>query len=300
MNFPLRTFNICKKFGSATVLNDLRLEVPEGSIYGLVGPNGTGKTTTIKLLMNIIRPTEGRSEVLGVDSRRLSRREFARIGYVSENQEMPDWMTTGYFLNYWRDFYPTWDTKLAAELVRQFDLPLDRKLRELSHGMRMKAALASSLAYRPELIVLDEPFTGLDALVRDELIEGFLPMAENTTIFISSHDLAEIETFASHIGYLEHGALQFSEDLDTLRARFREIEMTFDVAPPESNNWPARWLALESAGPVMRFVDTQFDEQKTIPELHSMFPGAREIAVNGMPLRSIFTALAKAGRTAAA
>src|SRR5947199_4533721 len=130
-------------------------------------------------------------------------------------------------MNYLKPFYPQWDAERAQELLRQFELPRDRKIRNLSHGMRMKAALASSLAYRPELIVLDEPFTGLDALVRDELIEGLLARAENTTILISSHDLAEIESFASHIGYLEGGRLRFSEELESLSARFREIVLTF-------------------------------------------------------------------------
>ncbi len=300
MNFPIRTYDISKKFRRATVLEGLCLDVPDGSIYGLVGPNGEGKTTSIKLLMNILRPTNGRSEVLGVDSCRLSPREFAQIGYVSENQEMPDWMTVGYFMSYWRHFYPSWDPGLAAELVRQFDLPLNRRLRHLSHGMRMKAALASSLAYRPKLIVLDEPFTGLDALVRDELIEGLLPRTENTTVFISSHDLTEIETFVSHIGYLEGGRLRFSEDLDSLRARFREVVVTFGAAPALPRDWPAAWLSPEASGPALRFVDTRFHEEQTAAEVRRLFPDFRDMAVNGMPLRSIFVALAKAGRAAAA
>ena len=300
MNCPIRTYNVSKKFRGNTVLDGLSLAVPEGSIYALVGPNGAGKTTSIKLLMNILRPSGGQLEVLGVDSRRLSAREFAQIGYVSENQEMPDWMTVGYFLNYWRDFYPTWDCSLAAELVHQLDLPLDRKLRHLSAGMRMKAALASSLAYRPKLMVLDEPFTGLDALVRDELIEGLLPRAENTTVFISSHDLAEVETFASHIGYLERGRLQFSEELDTLRTRFREVVLTFATAPPLPRDWPSNWLMPETAASVIRFVDAQFSDERTPGEVRRLFPDVREIAVAGLPLRTIFVTLAKAGRTAAA
>lgn len=300
MNFPILTRNISKEFRGAAVLEDLCLETPEGSIYGLVGPNGAGKTTTIKLLMNILRPSAGRSEVLGVDSRRLSPRELAQIGYVSENQEMPEWMTVGYFLDYWRHFYPTWDAALAAELARQFDLPLNRKLRHLSHGMRMKAALASSLAYRPKLMILDEPFTGLDALVRDELIEGFLPRAEGCTIFISSHDLAEIETFASHIGYLNQGRLQFSEDLDTLRTRFREVVLTFAAAPALPRDWPADWLGPETGGSVIRFVDARFSEESTPAAVRSLFPDVQEIGVNAMALRSIFVALAKASRAAAA
>jgi ABC-2 type transport system ATP-binding protein len=299
MSFPIRTYSLSKNFRRTPVLEGLCLDVPEGSIYGLVGPNGAGKTTTIKVLMNILRPTAGRSEVLGIDSRRLSSREFACIGYVSENQEMPDWMTVGYFLDHWRHFYPAWDPAVAAELVRQFDLPLNRKLRHLSRGMRMKAALASSLAYHPRLIVLDEPFTGLDALVRDELIEGLLPRAENTTVFISSHDLTEIETFASHIGYLEHGRLQFSEDLDALSARFREIVLTFSARPELPRALPAAWLSPESAGPVIRFIDTQYSEERTLAEVRRLFPDLQDMAVNGMALRSIFVTLARASRAAA-
>src|ERR1051325_7978333 len=145
MSYAIRTYGLSKKFRRTAVLDGLDLSVPDGSIYGLVGPNGAGKTTTIKVLMNIFPPTGGRSEVLDADSRRLSPQQFAQIGYVSENQEMPGWMTVGYFLDYFRPFYPTWDSALAGELVRQFQLPLDRKLRLLSHGVRMHAPLAPFL-----------------------------------------------------------------------------------------------------------------------------------------------------------
>jgi ABC-2 type transport system ATP-binding protein len=296
MTSAIRTENLSKSFRDTTALDGVNLDVPEGSIYGLVGPNGAGKTTAIKVLMNILRPSGGRSEVLQTDSVRLQPRHFAQIGYVSENQEMPEWMTVGYFLKYLSAFYPTWDASLEAELVKQFQLPVDRKLKHLSRGMLMKAALASSLAYRPKLIVLDEPFTGLDALVRDELIEGLLARAEGTTIFISSHDLAEIESFASHIGYLDQHRLQFSEELESLSARFREIVLTFDTAPTMPREWPTSWLQPESVGPVVRFVDSLFDEEGVGAKVRSLFPDYRDMAVNGMPLRSIFVALAKSGR----
>ncbi len=179
-----------KKFFRTVALADMNLDVPPASIYALVGPNGAGKTTFIKTILNIHRPTAGRSEVLGMDSRQLAGKIFEQIGYVSENQECPGWMTVKYFFDFLKPFYPTWDTELADSMLRKFDVPPDRKLGRLSRGMRMKAQLVSSLAYRPRLVVLDEPFTGLDAMVRDELIEGLLARAEGTTIFISSHDLA--------------------------------------------------------------------------------------------------------------
>jgi ABC-2 type transport system ATP-binding protein len=292
----IRTANLSKRFRRNYALDGLDLEVPAGSIYALVGPNGAGKTTTIKILMNIYPPTAGSSEVLGADSRRLSRSELARIGYVSENQQLPGWMPVGYFMEFLSNFYPTWDWSLAADLLRQFQLPPDRKLGHLSHGMRMKAALASALAYRPRLMVLDEPFTGLDALIRDELIEGVLGRATDATIFISSHDLTEIESFASHIGYLDRGRLQFSEGLESLAARFREIVLTFDVPPVMPTEWPDRWLLPETSGAVVRFVDSHFDEARTPAEVARVFGAMPALAASPMPLRAIFVALAKANR----
>jgi ABC-2 type transport system ATP-binding protein len=296
MNNAIRTEHLVKKFGRVEALRGLDLAVPEGAVYALVGPNGAGKTTVIKILMNIFGATRGRAEVLGLESTRLRGRHFSSIGYVSENQELPEWMRLDSFLAYLRPFYPSWDRKLENELVGQFDLPLDRKLRNLSRGMRMKAALASALAYHPKLIVLDEPFTGLDPLVRDELIQGLLERAEESTILISSHDLAEIESFASHIGYLEQGQLRFSEELTTLVERFREVELTFDTLPRLAKPAPNTWMHLSSSAAVIRFIESRFDAEKTTAEVRNVLGEARNVAFTPMSLRSIFLAMAKAGR----
>jgi ABC-2 type transport system ATP-binding protein len=300
MNDPIRITGLTKKFRWTPVLKGIELTVPPGAVFALIGPNGAGKTTTIKILMNILRATSGRAEILGMESRRLAGRDFTRIGYVSENQEMPDWMTVDYFLNYLRPFYPAWDSELAAQLVRQFNLPGNRKLKHLSRGMRMKAALASSLAYRPEVVVLDEPFTGLDPLARDEFIEGLLERSENTTVFISSHDLADIETFASHIAYLDNGRIQFSEELSALSDRFREMEITFDAAPPLPAEWPATWLRPESSAAVIRFTESRYDAERTMAEIRQRFPDARNVSATPMPLRTIFVTVAKAAQGVAA
>jgi len=295
----LRTIDLSKRFRNTVALDHMNMSVPENSVYALVGPNGAGKTTTIKILMNILQSSGGTAEIFGRDSRKLSPQDFTQIGYVSENQQMPEWMTVEYFMNYLKPFYPNWDTARAQELLRQFDLPLDRKIRNLSHGMRMKASLASSLAYRPPLIILDEPFTGLDALVRDEFIAGVLECAEDATILISSHDLAEIETFASHIGYLDNGRLQFSEEMTSLSERFREIEITLANSAPTTAAWPAAWLNREQSATVVRFVDSHFDQARTMAEVHGVFGAVQQINVSPMPLRAIFVTLAKAGRKAA-
>jgi ABC-2 type transport system ATP-binding protein len=296
MKLAIRTEKLSCRFGKTVAVDAVDLAVPEGAIYALVGANGAGKTTIIKLLMNIFEPNSGRAEVLGDDARRLTGKAFTRIGYVSENQEMPEWMTIGAMLAYYRSFYPQWDLALEKQLVRQFDLPLNRKLKHLSRGMRMKASFASSLAYRPSLIVLDEPFSGLDPLVRDELIEGLLERAPETTIFLSSHDLAEIESFSSHVGFLERGRLLFSEEMPVLSERFRDVTVTLARPTLLPENRPASWLQPEVADCVIHFVHSDYKEQATERELAEFFPSARDFSLAPMPLRSIFLAIAKSGR----
>ena len=223
-------------------------------MFALVGHNGAGKTTLIKLLMNILHPTAGFATVCGHPSHTLTGAKFETTGYVSENQELPEWMTVGEYLNYLRPFYPRWDIE---SLVQTLDLPLDRKLKHLSRGMLMKAALASVLAFRLRLIVLDEPFSGLDPLVRDELIEVLIDAVGGqdgkapVTVLISSHDLAEIESFATHIGYLNKGRLVFAEEMARLNARFREVTVTLDGELPGATV-PSSWLLLERGASVAK------------------------------------------------
>ena len=154
----------------------------------------------------------------------------------------------------------------------------------------MKAALVSTLAYRPKLMVLDEPFRGLDPLSRGELLHGLLgrdpghPPA-GATIFLSAEDVAEVEAFASHIGYLEGGRLRFSEELAALRARFREIVLTFPQAPPLPDDWPTAWIAPERGPSILRFIETRFDAERTPAEARRRFPEFHGLAANPMPLR---------------
>lgn len=296
MTSVIHTQRLSRRFGRTVAVDGIDLDVTEGSVYALVGANGAGKTTLIKVLMNIFAPTHGEAQVLGVNSLKVAGEVFTRIGYVSENQEMPDWMTAGDMLAYWRNFYPSWDRALEQDLVRQLGFPVDRKLKHLSRGQRMKAAFASSLAYRPALLVLDEPFSGLDPLVRDELIETLVDRAPETTIFLSSHDLAEIETFSTHIGFLERGHLLFSEEMTTLTNRFREVTVTLADPPRVPSNPPSSWLGLEHADSVVRFVHSNFAEA-TPAEIAAAFPSARDIALDPMPLRSIFLSIARTSRT---
>jgi ABC-2 type transport system ATP-binding protein len=219
---------LSRSFGPVPAVQGLDLAVPAGSIFALLGPNGAGKSTLLKLLLNLVTPERGRAVVLGRDSRRLCARDFERIGYVAEGQDLPDWMTVAQFIGFCRPLYPTWDSGLERRLLSSFELPLDRPLRKLSRGMQMKAALLSSLAYRPELMVLDEPFSGLDPLVRDDFIQGLLELPGDDrprTIVVSSHDIDEVERLVDDVGYLSGGRLLVHETADGLRGRFRSVEV---------------------------------------------------------------------------
>jgi ABC-2 type transport system ATP-binding protein len=293
MTSAISTHDLVKRYRKLTALDGVALEVQEGAVYALVGQNGAGKTTAIKILMNLISATSGAAEILGMDSRKIRGKAYAQIGYVSENQEIPEWMKVGALLDYLREFYPTWDRSLEQSLIKQFDLPLDRKIKALSRGMKMKLALASALAFHPRLIVLDEPFGGLDPLVRDQLIEGLLERAAESTIFLSSHDLAEIESFSSHVGYLDSGKLLFSEEMSSLATRFREVELTRETDQPLPAPLPIDWLQPKTSGTVVRFVDSRFDDQKTPADIQRVFGNVKDIQYRPLSLRSIFLALAR-------
>jgi ABC-2 type transport system ATP-binding protein len=288
--------DLTKHFRDVAALNGLNMAVPEGSIFGLVGPNGAGKTTAIKIAMNILHATSGRAQVLSWDSRDLAGSAFCSIGYVSENQKLPEWMRVKDFLAYVRNFYPGWDRDLEIDLVKRFDLPAKRKLKMLSRGMRMKVALASSLAYRPRLIVMDEPFSGLDPLVRDELIECILHGAGEATLLISSHDLAEIETLATHIGYLEAGQLRFSEELRSLASRFRQVELALAASALLYGALPESWMHLDVSNSTARFIESRYDQERTPSDILQVFGDVRNATYAPMSLRSIFLAIAKDAR----
>jgi ABC-2 type transport system ATP-binding protein len=296
MTYAIETAGLTRRFRRVEAVEDLTLQVPTGSIFALVGPNGAGKTTTIKVLMNLMQPTRGTATVLGRDSRGLDVPTLQRIGYVSENQKLPDHLTPAALLDYCRPFYPTWDNALAERLQQTLNLPMAGRLRTLSRGTRMKAALLSALAYRPELLVLDEPFSGLDPLVRDELIQALLELANDRdrpwTVFISSHDIEEVERLADSVAFLDNGHIVFAEPVARLLERFRLVEVIApDDAALSSPSEPA-WIPQGVAGRTLRFVDTDHASPDASSRIATHYPNA-EIRTHPMALRDIFVALAR-------
>jgi len=295
----VRVHDLWKRYGRFDALQGLEFGVPEGSAFALAGPNGAGKTTTIKILMNLLEPSRGTAAVLDVDSRSLSPRELANIGYVSENQDLPGRLTVEEYLAYLRPFYPRWDQVLETSMRRDMQLPATRKIRDLSHGMRMKMALVCALPFHPRLLILDEPFAGLDPIVRDELIAGLVEQAGELTILISSHELNEIEGLATDIGFLHAGRLLFQEPMNQLTERCREMYVTLDSTAQAPDPLPAHWLHARAVGNVLMFVETQFSDDMSKALVLTLCDGVRQIDAKPMNLRSIFTTLAPAARDGA-
>jgi ABC-2 type transport system ATP-binding protein len=291
----VRVHDVWKRFGRFEALKGMDFDVPEGSAFALVGPNGAGKTTTIKILVNLIEPSRGTARILGTDSRAISPRELADIGYVSESQELPGRLTVGEYLDYLRPFYRRWDDALEASMRRDMQLPATRKIRDLSHGMRIKMALICALPFHPRLLILDEPFAGLDPLVRDELIAGLLHQAGELTILISSHELSEIEGLATDVGFLQEGRMMFQEPINLLTARCREVYVTLDSTATVPDPLPPHWLQARAVGNVLMFVDTRFSDETLGELIRLLCEGVRQIDVKPMTLRSIFTTLARDG-----
>jgi ABC-2 type transport system ATP-binding protein len=295
----IHTENLWKRYRGHDAVRGISFSVPEGSAYALIGANGAGKTTTLKILMNILEPTSGSASVLGVDSRRISHRELNRIGYVSENQQMPERLTVEEYFGYLRPFYIRWDRQLESSLRALLRLPATRRIGALSHGMRMKMALACALPFRPDILILDEPFSGLDPLIRDEFMDGVLGQAGETTILMSTHELGEVEGVATHVAFVEEGKLLFDEPMDHLHKRFRSVRIVFDHAAKIPNEPTPDWFQLAADGNTLEFIDSHFSEDFSNERLNARFHGIRSIETEPVPLRRIFTALARAVRDAA-
>jgi ABC-2 type transport system ATP-binding protein len=231
MSSIIETHDLAKTYGRFGALHGVSIAVPEGSVFALMGASGAGKTTAIKILLNIISPSRGRAAIMGVDSRAMDAGILAKIGYVSENQAMPARLRVEDFFDYLRPCYPQWDRGLEQQLRGELNLPPKRRIGELSHGMRLKMALACALPFRPTLLVLDEPLSGLDALARDEIIDGFLRESGKMTILISSHELDEVERFATHAAFLHEGRLLFQ---GSVRALFEHARPLFQEGGVEA------------------------------------------------------------------
>tara|TARA_Y100001951_G_C11292987_1_gene273512 strand:- start:1836 stop:2582 length:747 start_codon:yes stop_codon:yes gene_type:complete len=244
----------------------------------------------------VIRPDSGAAKILGKDSRSLKYDDYNNIGYVSENQVIPDKLTIAQYLRYLQRLYKSWDHGFANSLTKQLELPLDREINKLSHGMRMKTVLIAGLAFRPKVLLLDEPLTGMDTLTRDEVVDGLLQQADETTIVISSHELSEIEYFTTHIAFMDKGTLYFQESIESLKSRFREVRVKLSAEKDISHGLPESWLFPEITGHLLRFLESDYQGQEDLNKKLLRRFGAVTFETQPMNLREISKSLIKSKR----
>jgi ABC-2 type transport system ATP-binding protein len=231
MNAVVETRELTKRFGDNYALTGLTMTVPRGHIVGFLGRNGSGKTTTIKILLDMIRRTSGEATVLGETTGSVAVRR--RIGFLGEDKRLYSYMTVREIIAFTRPFFPTWRVETETRLLTDFELPLDRKVSALSKGMRTKVGLLLNLCRHSEFLILDEPSEGLDPVVTEQMLQSLVQQAaDGTTIFFSSHQVAEVEQIADHIIAIEKGRIILEGSLDHLQQKFRRINLVFDDPPP--------------------------------------------------------------------
>src|SRR5688572_2464058 len=220
---------LTRRFGITTALASVSLSLPRGGVYGLVGANGAGKTTLIKHLLGLLRADSGSVRVFGLDPVADPVGVLSRIGYLSEENDLPGWMRVEELIRYTRAFYPAWDDGYAEELRQTFALDATAKIKNLSRGQKARTGLLIALAYRPELLVLDEPSSGLDPIVRRDILGAIIRTIANEgrTVLFSSHLLEEVEQVADHVTIISHGSIALSAQLDAIRESHRCLTIRF-------------------------------------------------------------------------
>ena len=285
---------VTRRFGAKRALDNISLTVPRGLVFGLVGANGAGKTTLIRHVLGLLKAQAGSVRVFGLDPVKEPMRVLSRIGYLSEEGDLPGWMRVDELMRYMRAFYPTWDEAYAQDLRRQFNLDPAAKVKTLSKGQKARAGLLVALAYRPELLLLDEPSSGLDPIVRRDILGAIVRTIadEGRTVLFSSHLLDEVERISDRVAMLKDGRILFTGDLDKIKQSHHRLTLRFAYErdqPPALNgvlSWEGRgchWTAVASG---------RLDDLA----LAASAQGAEIVEQRALSLDEIF--LAQVGRTA--
>ena len=234
------TEHLSKAYGDKWAVRDLNLNIPTGCVYGFLGRNGAGKSTTIKMLAGMVRPDQGRALLLGEDVATLSPVTRGKIAYMAEGHPLYHWMSIGQMVRFTRSFYPQWDQKLVDEILDHFELSSKQKCGRLSRGQQAQVSLALAMAPDPELLILDDPTLGLDTVVRREFLEALIQIIQTRgrTILFSSHVLGDVERVASRIGVMVDGVLRVDCPTETFRDAVRKVVVEFADLPPDFPGCP--------------------------------------------------------------
>jgi ABC-2 type transport system ATP-binding protein len=232
MNVPaIEMQSVCKSFRSTDVLRGVTLQVARGRTFAFLGRNAAGKTTTIRLLLGLLKRDDGSIRVLGIDPQREPMELRRRIGYLAEDQTMYGWMRVDEIVRFVAPFYPTWDHELALKYIRDFELPMRTRIKHLSKGQNVRLGLVLALAHRPEVVILDDPALGLDPIMRKQFNRDLIThlQGEGRTVFYSSHLLYEVEPVADEVAILDQGRVVRQAETETLRRDVKQIILSYDA-----------------------------------------------------------------------
>lgn len=240
MNHAIAITGLTKYYGERCVVNNLQLNVPTGCVYGLLGRNGAGKSTTIKMLMGLVRPDRGHATLLGEPADAVSPATRAQIAYLAENHPMYKWMTIDEAIGFTRAFYPKWNDRLVDQILDHFSLSRKAKVRRLSNGQKAQVALALAVAPEPKLIILDDPALGLDTVVRRDFLESMVQIIQQSgrTILFSSHILGDVERVADRIGIMVDGSLRVDCPTDHFKQSVRKVVARYAGSAPDVSKTP--------------------------------------------------------------
>jgi ABC-2 type transport system ATP-binding protein len=240
----IRIERLHKSYRRQVALGGVSFDVPPGVVFALLGENGAGKTTTIRIMLGLTEPDAGRADVLGLNCRTRGQEIRRAVGYVPERPTLYEWMTVDEIGWFTAGFYGNGFLPSYRKLAKEFELPDQRKIKELSKGMRAKVTLSLAMAHQPELLILDEPTSGLDTMVRREFLESMVDVAAaGRTVFLSSHQIGEVERVADIVAILREGKLILVERLDELKAQMRELTITLRDGVPGPANVPGLVLS---------------------------------------------------------
>lgn len=285
--------DLSRSYGQKKALDGVSFSATPGRVYGLVGSNGAGKTTLLKHLLGLLRAASGSVRIFGLDPVRDPVGVLSRVGYLSEERELPEWMTIDELLRYTQAFHPTWDSAYARELLENFALDPTKKIKELSKGMRAQAGLIAAVAYRPELLILDEPSSGLDVVVRRDILDAVVRAVadDGRTVIFSSHLLDEVERMSDHVTLMQQGRVVLHGVLDEVRGAYQRSRVHFGESfdqPPVLETA----LAMEGGGRSWSVIHSGSTEQFR----HSVVSrGGEVVESRDATLEEIF--LARAGRS---
>ena len=273
-DFIIETSQLCKSYKGKPALRGLDLRVPAGSIFGFLGRNGAGKTTTIKTLMGLLRADSGSAHVFGspVTDADRSADIRRRIGFVTEDKELYPYMTVEQVIRFTRPLFPKWRHDLERRYLEIFELPLERKIPELSKGMRSKLMLLLAISRGADLLILDEPTDGLDPAAIEDVMRELVTIAatSGTTMFFSSHQLAEVDLIADHIGIIDQGRMIVSGSLDDIKARYQRLRVVLANQVEVPARWESGVESVKQEGRVVsllasRNVDAIVEQAQSIP-----------------------------------